>query len=321
MKINMINFPVHGDSRGNLVAIEQLQSIPFEIKRVYYIFDTEFGAIRGLHAHRNLKQVLIAVKGQCKVKLDDGFSQEVILLDSPTKGLVIESLIWRELYDFSPDCVVLTLASELYDPSDYIFSLEEFRKEVEKPQVNDSYFIHEQAIVDTKDIGPDTKIWAFAHVLKGAKIGSNCNINDHTFIENDVTMGNNVTVKSGVYLWDGLRIGHHVFIGPNVTFTNDLNPRSKRYPEQFIKTYMDDFASIGANATILPGVEIGKYAMIGAGSVVTKDIPSYTLWYGNPATFRGYVCECGARLEDYYCVSCHRDMKEIIEKHRTDRDD
>lgn len=326
----LIDFTVHGDVRGKLVAIEQFSAIPFEIKRVYYLFNTECDAIRGMHAHRNLKQVLIAIKGQCKIKLDDGENQEIVVLDSPTKGLLIDSYIWRELYDFSPDCVVLTLASELYDPSDYIFLIEDFKKEVKKNQKQLSYdiaeqeagvvqkqtvyYIHENAIVETKDIGSDTRIWAFTHILRGAKIGANCNINDHTFIENDVIIGDHVTVKSGVYIWDGLRVGNNVFIGPNVTFTNDLTPRSKRYPAEFLKTYIDNYASIGANSTIIAGVKIGRYAMIGAGSIVTKDIPPYTLWYGNPAVFHGFVCECGTKLVDYYCSSCQRDRKEIIKR-------
>ncbi|RED57631.1 acyltransferase [Cohnella lupini] len=168
-----------------------------------------------------------------------------------------------------------------------------------------SYFKHENAIVETEDIGDQTRIWAFAHILSGAKVGENCNINDHTFIENDVIIGNNVTVKSGVYIWDGVRIHDNAFIGPNVTFTNDLNPRSKQYPAEFIKTTVGVFASIGANSTIVAGNTIGKYAMIGAGSVVTKNIPDHTLWYGNPAKFKGYVCNCGSKLtNDFVCEKC-----------------
>ncbi|WP_169083623.1 acyltransferase [Paenibacillus sp. PL91] len=168
-----------------------------------------------------------------------------------------------------------------------------------------SYFKHEQALVETDNIGDDTRVWAFTHILSGAKIGKNCNINDHTFIENDVVLGDNVTVKSGVYIWDGVRISDNVFIGPNVTFTNDLNPRSKQYPIEFEKTIINEFASIGANSTIIAGNSIGKYAMVGAGSVVTKSIPNHTLWYGNPAAMRGYVCTCGQKLNNNYsCDIC-----------------
>mgnify|MGYP001809558349 FL=1 len=153
--------------------------------------------------------------------------------------------------------------------------------EIEK---ND-FFIHSLADVQTKNIGAETKILQFSIVLKNAVIGKNCNINSHTFIENDVIIGDNVTVKCGVYLWDGLRIEDNVFIGPNVTFTNDKYPRSKQYPQEFQTTYVKKGASIGANVTILGGVTIGENSMIGAGSVVTKNIPDGELWVGNPAKF------------------------------------
>jgi len=146
-------------------------------------------------------------------------------------------------------------------------------------------FIHPLAEVQTKQIGERSNFWQFSVVLEGAKIGSNCNICSHTFIENDVIIGNNVTVKSGVYLWDGLSIEDHVFIGPNATFTNDKYPRSKQYPESFQSIHIQYGASIGANATILGGLTIGKHAMIGAGSVVTKNVPNGELWVGNPAKF------------------------------------
>lgn len=122
-------------------------------------------------------------------------------------------------------------------------------------------------------------------MLQGASIGENCNINSHTFIENDVVIGNNVTVKCGVYLWDGIRIHDNVFIGPNATFTNDKFPRSKQYPTRFQSILIEEGASIGANATILGEITIGKHAMIGAGSVVTKNVPANELWVGNPARF------------------------------------
>jgi len=180
-------------------------------------------------------------------------------------------------------------------------------------------FIHPNALVECKKIGQKTRIWAFAHILSDATIGENCNINDHTFIENDVILGNNVTIKSGVYLWDGVRIADNVFIGPNVTFTNDLRPRSKQYPEKFLETVIEQWASIGANSTIIAGNKIGKYAMIGAGSVVTKDIPNNTLWFGNPARFKGYICNCGNKLNDQLvCLKCLRKYQlinnNIVEK-------
>ncbi|MCF4113135.1 MULTISPECIES: acyltransferase [Dethiosulfovibrio] len=165
--------------------------------------------------------------------------------------------------------------------------------------------IHDLSDVQSKDIGENTSIWQYVVVLPGAKIGSNCNINALVFIENDVIIGNNVTVKSGVQIWDGLRIAHNVFIGPNVTFSNDLFPRSKRRPSEFIKTNIEDHASIGANATIIAGVTIGAYSLIGAGSVVTKDVPPHGLVYGNPARIQGYVCNCGQRIgKGDTCPSC-----------------
>jgi UDP-2-acetamido-3-amino-2,3-dideoxy-glucuronate N-acetyltransferase len=149
--------------------------------------------------------------------------------------------------------------------------------------------IHHSADVQTENIGKDTYVWQNCVILKGASIGNNCNINCNVFIENDVVVGNNVTVKSGVQLWDGLRIADNVFIGPNATFTNDVVPRSKKYPEIFLQTVICTGASIGANATIKAGVTIGEYAMVGMGSVVTKSILPYTLWFGNPAVQKGYV--------------------------------
>ena len=156
--------------------------------------------------------------------------------------------------------------------------------------------IHKTAEVQLAKIGEDTTIWQYSVVLNGAVIGRNCNINCHVFIENDVVIGDNVTIKSGVQLWDGLRIGNNVFIGPNVTFTNDLVPRSKQYPESFIPTHISDGASIGANATIIAGVNIGEYAMIGAASLISKNIPAFTLWYGNPAKQMGYITKNGVTI-------------------------
>ena len=149
-------------------------------------------------------------------------------------------------------------------------------------------FRHETAIVESTSIGEGTRIWAMAHVLPGAVIGEYCNICDHTFIENDVIVGNRVTVKCGVQLWDGTTIEDDVFIGPNATFTNDPFPRSRQYPEHFARTYVRRGASIGANATILPGITIGERAMVGAGAVVTRDVPPLAVVVGNPARIIRY---------------------------------
>lgn len=152
-------------------------------------------------------------------------------------------------------------------------------------------FIHPFSDVKSCNIGPGTKIWQFTVILKNAQIGCNCNINAHTFIENEVIIGDNVTIKSGVFLWDGIVLGNNVFVGPNATFTNDKKPRSKQYPEEFPKTIVEQGASIGANATILPGIRIGQNALIGAGAVVTKDVPENAIMVGNPAVIKGYIEE------------------------------
>ena len=152
-----------------------------------------------------------------------------------------------------------------------------------------SFFAHPNALVETEKIGKNTRVWAFSHILPGAVIGEDCNLCDQVFIENDVVIGNNVTIKSGVQLWDGVVLEDDVFIGPNATFTNDPFPRSKQYPTSFSRTVIRKGASIGANSTILPGLTIGQYAMVGAGTVVTKDVPPFSIVTGNPARITGYV--------------------------------
>ena len=149
--------------------------------------------------------------------------------------------------------------------------------------------IHKLSDVQTTSIGDGTTIWQFVVILKGAVIGNNCNICANTLIENNVVIGNNVTVKSGVYIWDGVKIEDNVFIGPCVAFTNDKYPRSKVYPDEFLQTIIRKGASIGANATILPGIEIGEKAIVGAGSVVTKNVPPCAIVVGNPDRFIKWV--------------------------------
>ena len=158
-------------------------------------------------------------------------------------------------------------------------------------------FIHEKALCESTAIGAGTRIWAFAHVLPGARIGRDCNICDGVFIENDVVIGDRSTVKCGVQLWDGVRLGNDVFIGPNATFTNDLFPRSRQHPERYTPTIVEDGASIGANATLLAGITIGRGAMVGAGAVVTRSVPPFAIAVGNPARIVGYVGSEGAGQE------------------------
>jgi UDP-2-acetamido-3-amino-2,3-dideoxy-glucuronate N-acetyltransferase len=152
-----------------------------------------------------------------------------------------------------------------------------------------AFFQHQQALVESQAIGDGTRVWAFAHILPGARVGRDCNICDHVFIENDVVVGDRVTIKSGVQLWDGVRLEDDVFVGPNATFTNDPFPRSRNYQTSVPVTTVRRGASIGANATLLPGITIGAQAMIGAGAVVMHDVPANAIVYGNPAHIRGYV--------------------------------
>ncbi len=152
-----------------------------------------------------------------------------------------------------------------------------------------SYFVHQNGICESDNIGEGTRIWAFAHVLPGAKIGRDCNICDNVFIENDVVLGDRVTIKCGVQLWDGVELEDDVFVGPNASFANDKFPRSKGYQEKVVRSYIGKGASIGVNSTILPGVRIGRSAMIGGGTVITRDVPPFAIVTGNPGRIVGYV--------------------------------
>lgn len=160
-----------------------------------------------------------------------------------------------------------------------------------------SPYCHPQSLVETTDIGIGTRVWAFVHILPGAIIGKDCNICDHCFIESKVRIGNDVTLKCGVYLWDGITLEDSVFVGPNVVFTNDVRPRSKNTAYTMLPTIVQQGASLGANSTILAGITIGRYAMTGIGSVVTRDVPAYALVYGNPARQHGWVDEQGEKLQ------------------------
>ena len=175
--------------------------------------------------------------------------------------------------------------------------------------MDESVYIHPKALVETDQIGPRTRVWAFAHIMKGAVIGSDCNICDHTFIESTVRIGNGVKVKNGVAIWEKVTIEDEVFLGPYCVFTNDLTPRAsvQKSHEELVPTLVKRGASIGANATIVCGITIGEYAFIAAGAVVTKDVPPYALMMGVPARLAGYVCRCGERIEfGRPCPSCGR---------------
>src|SRR5712691_10948821 len=157
------------------------------------------------------------------------------------------------------------------------------------------FFVHPQALVETDEIGAGTRVWAFAHVRKGARLGKNCNVGEHCYVESGVVVGDDVVIKNGVALWDGVRVEDSAFLGPGCVFTNDLFPRSKVF-KQPAPTVVRQGASIGANATVLCGVEIGRYSLVGAGAVVTDTVPDFAMVMGNPARVRAHVCRCGEKL-------------------------
>jgi len=171
------------------------------------------------------------------------------------------------------------------------------------------FYAHPHALVESADIGSETRIWAFAHVMKGATVGSRCNVGDHAFVESGARLGDNVTVKNGVAIWDGVTAENNVLIGPNVVFTNDRNPRAavKKSKQQFLPTLIREGASLGANVTVVCGITIGRYAFAGAGAVLTHDVPDYAMVVGNPAHLVGYMCECGEKLRpDLTCACGHK---------------
>lgn len=159
-----------------------------------------------------------------------------------------------------------------------------------------NYFIHPNALVETGDIGKDTRIWAFSHVQKNVIIGEDCNLGDHTFVESGVKIGNRVTIKNGIAVWEGVKIEDDVFLGPFCVFTNDMFPRSKVYHSEVIETIIKKGASVGANATVLCGIELGRFCLIGAGAVVTRSVPDFALVIGNPARFKYWVSKTGEKL-------------------------
>lgn len=167
--------------------------------------------------------------------------------------------------------------------------------------------IHNLSDVQTKNIGSNTFVWQYSVILQEAVIGDFCNICAHVFIENDVIISNYVTIKSGVQIWDSTTIYDNVFIGPNVTFTNDVYPRSKVYTDSYPRIILKHSCSIGANSTLLPGISVGVFSLIGAGSVVTKNVPDYCIYKGNPARFHQYICKCIINTSPYSCSTCKTD--------------
>jgi UDP-2-acetamido-3-amino-2,3-dideoxy-glucuronate N-acetyltransferase len=158
------------------------------------------------------------------------------------------------------------------------------------------YFKHELALVESERIGAGTRVWAFAHVMEGASVGADCNIGEHCFVERGAVLGDRVTVKNGVAVWDGVTAEDDVFIGPAAVLTNDLRPRSRTPDFRPVPTRLGRGCSIGANATILCGIRVGAFALVGAGAVVTRDVPDHGLVVGNPARVSGFVCVCAKTL-------------------------
>lgn len=179
--------------------------------------------------------------------------------------------------------------------------------------MHSSFFVHDKALCDSTQVGEGTRIWGFSHVLKQAVIGKNCNIGEHVFIENKVVIGNGCTIKNGISIWDKITLEDHVFLGPYVVFTNDLRPRAfiKHGIEKYLPTVLKRGCTVGANTTIICGVTIGEYAMVGAGSVVTRDVVPHGLVVGNPARMIGRVCYCGAKLNPRdLCSDCKKPLSE-----------
>jgi acetyltransferase-like isoleucine patch superfamily enzyme len=169
-------------------------------------------------------------------------------------------------------------------------------------------FVHPLACCESDDVGPRTRIWAFAHVLAGASIGADCNVGDHAFVEGGAVVGDSVTVKNGVQLWSGVTVEDEVFLGPGVVFTNDASPRAPfpKGPAGWLATLVRRGATVGANATVLSGLTIGCWAMVGAGAVVTADVPDHALVVGNPARQAGWACRCGRTLPADLACGCGR---------------
>jgi acetyltransferase-like isoleucine patch superfamily enzyme len=175
-----------------------------------------------------------------------------------------------------------------------------------------SVFVHALALCESDEVGPRTRIWAFAHVLAGARLGADCNVGDHAFVEGGAVVGDGVTIKNGVLLWSGVTVEDGVFLGPGVVFTNDAGPRAAypKGPAGWRATLVRRGATVGANATVLSGLTIGCWAMVGAGSVVTGDVAGHAIVVGNPARQTGWACRCGRSLpDDLACAACGRSWR------------
>jgi len=174
-----------------------------------------------------------------------------------------------------------------------------------------SVFVHDKALCESDAIGAGTRVWAFAHVMKGAVIGKGCNVGDHAFVESGARVGDHVTIKNCVLIWDKVTVEDEVFLGPNMVFTNDMNPRAavKKSPDTFLPTLVKKGASIGANATIVCGVTIGENAFIGAGTVVIRDVPAHAMVAGNPGRRIGWMCSCGEKLPQSLDCTCGRSYR------------
>ena len=176
-------------------------------------------------------------------------------------------------------------------------------------RAGEAVFVHPHALCESSDVGARTRVWPFAQIMAGARVGEDCNICGGAFVEAGAVIGDRVTVKNGVLVWEGVTIEDDVFLGPGVVFTNDLKPRAhiKRAGDGLVPTVVRRGATVGANATVVCGVTIGAHAFVAAGAVVTHDIPAHTMVAGNPARLRGWVCECGERLDGGgTCPACHR---------------